>query len=558
MIPNPSQELESYFPYSRTNEMKVINFLNTLTTIEFAFKMNKKKYKQLIKYFIDIKDEYPPNYFELPGIILLMQSFIAKLRLQTGVTKSPELKLLIRWPESITSRLLKISPKTVLKSLYQILYFSPNHSVAIPLLNQHPVFYIRMIIMQRHQNMILRRAVSNPIGLKLLAKKLSTQEFLREFSTNDLLKIPPLITTTDGDQYYAKINDSKLRIFTIVAESLIRSASMNNELDYLCLNGPKELLSLLKDIIISLASMNHLPQCIIPYISAISSRFSPSILGRIREPDSLIKAIKLFLLETPQLLDSVATMVIESPHVWHELSIYINDLPELNIAIRNYIPYMLQIDQEACFDFLTRIHTTDKAAVSAINFLKPFIPKSYLSIMNLSKSGELSFRVAAGIAASEDSLWIQLAQYFHGRDQYMSQFLDISTDLIISGNFYRALELLNYLSIYYSAGSKTINLAISEYIYQKYASFPLNCYAEQSLFAEVFGRVHKFSSSIIPVLQKMPKLTSKCLLLLIRFLWNAMKDDDPSFLIFRLKLFIKRIGTKKEPRQWTYEIIVNS
>lgn len=562
MISNPTQILQSYHKYSEENEEVVLEDLKKLTSIDFAFKMNDKKYFLLVNYFIGITEERfrdkiksCPKYFEKPEIVLLMQSYIAKLRLQNGLTLGQELQTLKRLPDSIANILLKISPGTILKSYYQLLYFSPKHNIALKILNQHPTFFVNMIIMKKHLNMVLLRSVTNPIGLKLLAKKYSTQIFLNEFNTSDSSIIPPIVTTTSGDKFYARISDAKLRLFTIVAEPLIRSASLNNELDYLCQNAPKELLSHFQTTVVSLASMNPLPQCLIPYISAISTRFSSSILGRIRDPESFIKAIKLYEMESPHLFDTIATIVTKSSYIWPYLSKYINDLPELNVAIRSHIPYMLQIDQKSCIEFLSKIKLTDKVAVSTINLLKPLIPESYNSIMNLSKCGELSFRVAAGAASAEESLWIQFCQFYYNREEYTNPFLDFISDFINSGNFFKGLELLDHLSFYYSSGNQQINSSISEFIYQKYANFQLNTFSEQLLFAKVFGRVHKFSSSILPILQEMPELSSKCLLLLIRYLWHAVKDDNPSFLIFRLRLLAKRYGTKKEPRPWTYEIL---
>lgn len=557
MISTPTQILQSYNPtYSEGNQQRVISDLNKFTSIEFAFKMPDEQFFLLVKQLIVcVPDD--SQYFENPGIILLMKSYIAKLRLQSGLTLSRELQLLKQMPENITSRLLKLSPGTILKSLYQLLFFSTNHSVAIKLLNQHPTFFINMIIIQKPPKMILLKAVTNPVGLKLLAKKLTTDDFLREFNPSDSTEIPPVITTTNGDKLYAKISDPKFRLFTIVAESLIRSASLSNQLDYLCENGPSELLYHLQTNIVSLASMNRLPSCLIPYISAISTRFSPSILARINEPESLIKAIKLFEKEAPHLFDQVASLIAKSPNVWSILPIYIDDLPELKIALRNYFPYMLQTDQQKCIKLLCRIKTTDKIAVSTINLLKPLIPESFKSILNLSKCGELSFRIAAGIASKEDMLWIQFCQFYCNCEDFVDSFLSVSNDLINSGNFFRCLELLDHLSDYYSSNNQKINSVISDFIYQKYATFPLNRLNEQKLFARVFAKVHKFSSSIYSILENMPELSSKCHLLVIRYLWSAVKDDNPSFLIFRLRLLSKRIGTKKEPWPWSYEMLVN-
>lgn len=546
----------SYSAYSVKNEQEVLSVLNSLTSIEFAFKMDDEKYFLLAKYFLSIPEERS-EWFEISGVVLLMKSFIAKLRQQNGLTKSRELQLLIQLPENVTLRLLKISPGTVLRCLYQLLFFTPTHQVAIKLLNQHPTFFINMIIARKPPKVVLLKAVANPIALKLLAKKLTTEEFLAEFNTNDHKKIPPIITTTNGDKFYAKISDPKLRLFTIVAESLIRSASLNNQLDYLCQNGPVELISLLQTTIVSLASMKQLPKCLVPYISAISTRFSPSILGRISDPESLIKAIKLLENEAPHLFDQVATLIAKSPNVWSILPIYIDDLPELKIAIRNYIPYMLQTDQQECIKFLCRFKTTDKVAISTINLLKPLLPESFKSILNLSKCGELSFRVASGIAAKEDSLWIQLCQFYSNQEDAIDSFLRVCNDLIDSGNFLRSLELLDHLSNYYSSGNEKINSTISDFILQKYVNFPLHRVNEQNLFARVFAKVHKFSSLIYPILENMPELSSKCLYLVIRFLWLAAKDDNPSFLIFRLQILAKRFGTKKEPLPWSYEMLIN-
>lgn len=58
--------------------------------------------------------------------------------------------------------------------------------------------------------------VTNPIRLKLLVIKNSTQIFLNKFNTNDSSIIPPIVRTTSGDKFYARIADAKLRLFIIV------------------------------------------------------------------------------------------------------------------------------------------------------------------------------------------------------------------------------------------------------------------------------------------------------------------------------------------------------
>ncbi|OHS93840.1 hypothetical protein TRFO_02362 [Tritrichomonas foetus] len=556
---NDAQILQSFHPYSKNNEKKVIEALNELKNIEFAFKMNQDTYHALSTYFIDISEErsrsLPKNYFEMPGVNLLMQSFIAKLRLQSKQRYGPEMQLLNRLPEKVVYRLLKIAPGTILRSLFGLLNKSPNHRIALNVLNHHPIVFVNMILANMPVKFSLLQAVTNPIGLKLLAKKLPTSDFLAEFNAPGHVKIPPIVTTTKGDAFYADIDDVKLRLFTIVAEPLVRAATLNGELDYLCIESPPELKCLLQDTIISLATMNPMPRCLIPYIAGISIRFSIAVLGRVRDPYALVQIFKILEYDAPHLMDKIATMASKTPSVWPALSQSIRSLPALNMAIRFYFPYMMQVDQDGCINLLSDIKMTDSVAIDMINRLKPLLPKSFNAILNCSKCGTIAFRVAAGISMAEESMWKQFTYYYRGNEEYLPGFLDVCTDLIFSGNFSKALKLLDSLSTIYAAGNERITFAIFDFIYAKYAQYSFNEINVQTLFVKVFARVHKFSAVILPILSKMPELSSKCLNLLIRYLWVSVKDEDSNLIKFRLKLLAKRYRTPKEPRPWTDEIL---
>lgn len=557
-----SESLSALFPngiINKDNEKNILNQLNDLSNIKFAFELDDKQYFKLVEYFLI--SEAKGNHFENPGIILLMKSFISKLLLRPQQRFGDALKLMNRMEDNSALRLLKMSPPVILKSLYALLDNSPNHRVALKLLNQHPIAFVNMFLQQKpkNDNFSLFQAVTNPIALRLLARYLSPEEFLQYYQETDWSKCK-IVATSTGDGYYKDIPDIQVQFFAIVSEPLIKAATLTGNLENLCLNCPTELKYFIQPAIVNLTSMYPPPPqfaTLVPFISAISTRFSISLLGEISHPIYLLQAVKLAIGESPHLSHSIAYLISKKPVVWQFLPDNYNELIELHNSLQKYLPYMLEHHTDECISLLEKMRLTDSTAVMIINQLSLYLPKSFNAIVNCAQSGIMAFRLSAGIATRDNDSWIQFARRFRGRQSFIRSFYTVLSDFIISGKFLRALQLIDVLSTVYANNDKHILSNLCDFILEKFQSLPFNRIEHQILFIKVFGRVHKFADLIGPILNQwvLEDLTEKCLSLIIRFLWTATNHETSCFLEFRLRFLHYRIVNGMEPKPWTDEIL---
>ena len=558
MRTSEAEHLTSLYPFTH-REKEILNYLNNVKNIKFAFEMNSEHFIDLVRLFINLSDEKiqnrPKNYFQLPGIILLMQGFIAKLRLRPDKVFGPEMQLLNQLPQKIVHRLIKIAPGTVLHALFELLLKSPKHQIVLNALNHHPIVFANMLLNdERVRNQIdLFHAVSNPIALKILASEYNPVEFITKLCSLDLSRPISFITTNEHDKFYAKINDPQLRIFTITLEPLIRSAASNGTLDNLYEAIPKKFLPAFKETIILFANMNPMPLCLIPYLSQIAFRFSFSIFDRISDPYAFIRIIRNLEDSSPFLIDEIAKQVVKTPGVWPLLSKFSNDFPFLLFSLRFYYPHMLQCDQDKCIQLLYHAILTDPTAANIINKLYPLLPKSFPAILNCSLYGPISLRTAARVCISDDSMWSQLILFHSMHGNTMEIFKNIIADIIDSGDKLTALHLFNIFIESNQYKNENFQASLVDFAYNNFKNINNFSSEHQKVLIHVLARINKFNNVIIPIISKFPEVSNKILNLIIRYLWDSLNDENPSFLIFRLKLLLSRIGTKNEPSVWSEE-----
>ena len=545
--------ITDFLPITPEKESEIRVFLRSQKDLMFVSDLNVNDHINLIVLFLDRPAGIQQGYFQDPSTQLVIQSFVLKLRDPMEQKKGQYRKLLKRFSEPVLLEIVKVSPPTVLNELFKIRIGSVKKTVTpVRILNRYPSVFVSLLLnyMNSGTSLDLASLVLSPSCLKVLAKQLSPDEFLHHFN-KDPKEMQPLMECG----MYGKGVDPKTLVFSVVADTLILSAATQGTLESLCLNGPSELKSLIPETISCLCTtLGTVPDSLIPFIPELASRFGPAIFSQIRDPRALLHSAYLFMRQNPDQVNVIATLVAERPALWSLFAQFMEDMPALGLAMGKYLPRAFSQSNSAPFSFVEHTPMTTPVAIACLNRLKSSLPESLNAVCSCATCGELSLRLAATMAY-QAGFWCEFCKSIAGQARFAHVLFACISDRTVDGDIDGALEMTYDACIHYMTSSSTKSL-MSDYVMRELANVQVKTRHTVLTYAKVIMHAHKFSRFVIPMLDGvLDTCDNKTCDLLIRYMWAARDDPNPSFLLYRLKLVWHRCQQGRPPNFWSDEML---
>lgn len=546
--------IQQFLPFSVANRSDIAKFLGDQRDLRFMQQLDHTDHISLVSLFLG-GTTLSESLLCGPGVLLLIQSFVARLR-ENGPLSVVYIKCLQQLNETAVEQIVLVSPPTVLNALFSILVNSgKRHNAAVRILNRNPRVFTSLILeaLKDGVELSLIHIVSSPTVFTILARKLPTDAFLMHFDKSVDSMLPIL-----GMDAYGKGVNPKEALFIVAGETLLLSAARHGKLDYLCTHGPPELKGVLPEAIASVcARLNPVPSEMVPYIAALALRTGITIFSRLNDGWALMCTIKIFIDENPDRAADIASFMCMTFHVWSSFMAYLETMPILCVALGRHVCSIVDSTSSGMIEILKFASITNWTAVNCVHRLCKHLPGCLDVLCTVARQGDIAFRAACVVAYDQGSqLWSDFCATFSAELDYVKLLLLVTRNCMQCGAVDRCLDMLYHICVRCVHESNGMKEEVTKFVFWAMTSVTLHERRQLIVLVKILLEVHVHAYLVKPIIGDIvDNLPERMLDLVIRYLWTSWLDPSPTFVVFRLRLLRKRIANGNPPRFWTDEML---
>jgi hypothetical protein len=269
----------------------------------------------------------------------------------------------------------------------------------------------------------------------------------------------------------------------------------------------------------------------------------------------IVCALKLFLAGRPHRARAIAGFIAMRRDLWPAVGAAVRDLPALVAALRRLVVEVFRTDAAEASTFVAALGPGDFWGRAALAHVQRLLPAHFGAFCQLARAGALAFRTAAVYASAEEAVWTEFCARTRGSDA-LPQLLAVVDDYAKSGNCATAVRLLSSVTSIFAVGVPELHARIAPFAWDLFRKLNPHYCENIILCVKILCFVHPHASVIRPLIGDAANGFSPQIAdLTFRYLWDAKADEAPDFLVFRLRLLLRRMSAGQAPPFWTDEML---